>query len=1134
VGAIDALLVANRGEIAIRILRAAQDLGIQTVAVYSRDDADSLHVLRADEAIALPGVGPAAYLDAAELVAAAQRAECQAIHPGYGFVSENPAFARLCRDNGVIFVGPAPETLELFGDKTQARALAMEHAVPVLAGSTGPVTLDEAAAFMASLGDGRAVMLKAVAGGGGRGMRAVQRVEDLPAAYERCQSEAQHAFGSNAVFVEELLPRARHIEVQIIGDGRGGVAQLGERECSLQRRHQKLVEISPAPGLAEHTARELREAAVRIARAVSYANAGTFEFLVDDKRDTFAFIEANPRLQVEHTVTEEVTGVDIVATQLAIAAGASVADLGLDAPITSRGMAVQLRVNAEALGPDGALLPATGTLTAFDVPSGPGIRVDTHGYTGYPINPRFDSLLAKVIAWTPQPSLEDVLLRARRALREFRVDGVNTNLPFLQALLADERVAAGEWFTSLVEDHLEELLAATGAADDRAGGVRLNAADPDRPGRAGAVIDQVDPLAVLIHGKTRVSAAEAASAAPMPWTGEGADAAAHAGLVVIDSPLQGTIVTVDVAEGDLVASGQQVLVMEAMKMEHVVTAPAGGTVQAIGVAVGDTLLAGQPMISITAASTGELQATVSEQADLDATRPDLADVLERHEMGLDHRRPDAVARRRATGQRTARENIDDLCDPGSFVEYGPLTIAAQRARRSLPDLIANTPADGLPMGFATVNADLVGPERARCAVVAYDYTVLAGTQGAMNHIKKDRIFELAAQSRVPVVLFAEGGGGRSGDTDRSIGGRVLAFHLFARLSGLVPLVGITSGRCFAGNACLLGCCDVVIATADSTIGMGGPAMIEGGGLGVFRPEEVGPMSVQVPDGVVDIPVADEAAAVAAAKQYLSYFQGPLSEWECADQRKLRWVVPENRLRVYDVRSAIDLLADTGSVLEIRRYFAPGVVTSLARVEGRPLGIVANNPAHLGGAIDSDGADKATRFLQLCDAFGLPVLYLCDTPGIMVGPEAEKTALVRHACRMFVTGANLTVPFCTIVLRKAYGLGAPAMAGGSLSTPFFTVAWPTGEFGGMGIEGAVKLGYRKELAAITDTQERRRKFDEMVAQMYERGKAINSATGFHIDDVIDPADSRRWITLVLDAQHGIEPLPAKRRPNVDAW
>jgi acetyl-CoA carboxylase carboxyltransferase component len=566
----------------------------------------------------------------------------------------------------------------------------------------------------------------------------------------------------------------------------------------------------------------------------------------------------------------------------------------------------------------------------------------------------------------------------------------------------------------------------------------------------------------------------------------------------------------------------------------VVSAPVSGTVRAVGVTAGDTLVAGHPMVTIEPAETGAAGPAVAAELDLDAVRPDLAAVLDRHDRGLDHRRPGAVARRRATGQRTARENIDDLVDPGSFVEYGPLAIAAQRARRSLDDLIDNTPADGLPAGFATVNGAVFGREQARCAVVAYDYTVLAGTQGTVNHIKKDRIFELAEQARTPVVLFAEGGGGRSGDTDRGVGFKVMAFHLFARLSGLVPLVGIASGRCFAGNACLLGCCDVVIATADSTIGMGGPAMIEGGGLGVFRPEEVGPMSVQVPDGVVDIPVADEAEAVAVARTYLSYFQGALPAWDCADQRELRWVVPENRLRAYDVHRAVELLADRDSVLEIRRHFGVGVVTALARVEGRPLGIIANNPLHLGGAIDSDGADKATRFMQLCDAFGLPVLYLCDTPGIMVGPEAEKTALVRHASRMFVTGANLTVPFFTIVLRKAYGLGAPAMAGGARSVPFFMTAWPTGEFGGMGIEGAVKLGFRKELAAISDTGDRRQRFEEMVAAQYERGRAINTAPGFHIDDVIDPADSRRWITLAMDAARGLARNPAKRRPNIDTW
>ncbi|MCZ6545624.1 MAG: carbamoyl-phosphate synthase large subunit, partial [Chloroflexi bacterium] len=430
-----------------------------------------------------------------------------------------------------------------------------------------------------------------------------------------------------------------------------------------------------------------------------------------------------------------------------------------------------------------------------------------------------------------------------------------------------------------------------------------------------------------------------------------------------------------------------------------------------------------------------------------------------------------------------------------------------------------------------------------------DYTVLAGTQGALNHPKTDRMLELAEKWRNPVVFYTEGGGGRAGTGGRRAGGRgttdfpdvgggrpldTPTFTTMGRLSGLVPLVGITSGYCFAGNAALLGCCDVIIATANSNIGMGGPAMIEGGNLGVFHPTEVGPMSVQVPNGVVDIAVEDEAEATSVAKQYLSYFQGPLQEWECPDQRLLRRIVPENRLRVYDVREVIEGLADTGSVLELRRHFGLGMVTSFIRVEGKPIGVLANNPNHLAGAIDSDGSDKAARFMQLCDAFDIPILVLCDTPGMMVGPEVEKTALVRHCCRLFVTGANLTVPHFTIVLRKAYGLGAQAMAGGGFKEPMFAVAWPTGEFGGMGLEGQVKLGYRNELAAMDDPHERARRFEELVERAYDRGRAINSGVSFGVDDVIDPADSRRWISNALRSVPKRERRLEKKRRNVDTW
>ncbi|MGI9591354.1 MAG: carboxyl transferase domain-containing protein, partial [Myxococcota bacterium] len=602
------------------------------------------------------------------------------------------------------------------------------------------------------------------------------------------------------------------------------------------------------------------------------------------------------------------------------------------------------------------------------------------------------------------------------------------------------------------------------------------------------------------------------------------------------APVQGTVVAIEVAPGATVRAGQPLLVMEAMKMEHVIVADRGGIVRALAVATGDTVFEGHPLLFVEASEVEGAYQGAQETVDLDRIRPDLAEVQERLAIGLDAQRPDAVARRRKTDQRTARENIEDLCDADSFAEYGAVVIAAQRRRRSVEDLIRSTPADGLVAGIGTVNADRFGPDASRCVVLSYDYTVLAGTQGLQNHRKKDRMFELAEQWKLPLVIFTEGGGGRPGDTDGAgvAGLDCMAFHFFGRLSGLVPLVGINSGRCFAGNAALLGCCDVVIATADSNIGMGGPAMIEGGGLGVFRPEEVGPMDVQVPNGVVDLPVEDEAEAVAVARRYLAYFQGPLDDWECADQRLLRSAIPENRLRIYDVRLVIETLADAGSVLELRRGFGHGMVTALARFEGRPVGIVANDPTHLAGAIDTPGADKASRFMQLCDAFDLPILFLCDTPGIMVGPESEKTALVRHASRMFVTGASLSVPFFTIVLRKGYGLGAQAMAGGSFRAPIFTIAWPTGEFGGMGLEGAVKLGFRKELEAERDPERRRTLYEEMVARMYEHGKALNMASHFEIDEVIDPADSRRWVMGALRAAPPPAPRAGKKRPCIDTW
>ena len=600
--------------------------------------------------------------------------------------------------------------------------------------------------------------------------------------------------------------------------------------------------------------------------------------------------------------------------------------------------------------------------------------------------------------------------------------------------------------------------------------------------------------------------------------------------ISVRAPFAGVVVSIG---GGHVTAGAPLIVLEAMKMEHEVLAETAGTIAELAVAVGDAVEEGQLLLRMTP---GESAAAVTpngagaDDAISVGEREDLRAVRERHEVGLDAARPEAVARRHGHGRRTARENLADLLDEGTFVEYGPLLFAAQEQRRSREELIARTPADGLVGGVGAIDGEA-------CVAMSYDYTVLAGTQGMRNHAKKDRLFDVAERRRLPVVLFAEGGGGRPGDVDMPIvaGLDCRAFELFAQLSGLVPLVGIASGYCFAGNAALLGCCDVVIATEDASIGMGGPAMIEGGGLGSFHPAEVGPIDVQHANGVVDLRAADDAEAVALARRYLSYFNGPATPGPVPDQELLREAIPEQRKRIYEIRGVIAGLFDEGSVLELRDGFGAGMVTALARLDGRPLGVIANNPAHLGGAIDADAADKAARFMQLCDAFELPIVLLCDTPGFMVGPSAERTATVRHFSRMFLAGANLSVPTGTIVLRKGYGLGAQAMAGGGFKAPLFTVAWPTSEFGAMGLEGAVRLGMRRELEAIEDEAERERVYEATVAAAYERGRGVNMAAYGEIDDVIDPADSRRWIaTLLEDGPTGWKARTGKKRAYVDAW
>lgn len=1067
------VLIANRGEVAVRIARALHALGIASVAVYAADDAASAHRAAADQSVALGAGGPAAYLDAARLIAIARAQGCDGLHPGYGFLSERADFARACADAGLRFIGPRPEQLALLGDKVQARALALRCGVPLLPGSQAAVTLEQAQAFWQAQG-GAAIVIKAVGGGGGRGMRAVQSAAELPAAYARCRSEALAAFGVAGLYVERLMAGARHIEVQVLGDGREVMA-LGERECTLQRRFQKLVEIAPSPSLPTPLRERIIASALAMARELAYEGLGTFEFLVDlvSSALPYVFIEANPRLQVEHTVTEEVTGVDLVQTQLALAAGLRLRAIGLDpdAPPAVQGYAIEWRVNAEASQAQDA--PGGGTISRFEPPGGPGIRVDTHGLAGAAPSPLYDPLLAKLIVHTRSADFAAALRRSQRALAEFRIEGIAHNLALLQALAARPEMLSQQVHTRWLESALPELLATA---------------------------------RIAAQGAESASGAQTKAQSPAPLP---------AGALA--APMAARLVQWSVAAGQSVAAGAELAVLEAMKMEHLLLAPHAGLVRALLTATGEQLAQGQPLLLLEAlAGAAPVIAQDGVTPDPGRIRADLQAVIARHALTLDAARPAAIAKRHAQGGRTARENIAALCDADSFVEYGALAIAAQTSRRSVQDLIANTPADGMVTGIGGVNGALFGPERSRAVVMAYDATVLAGTQGARNHAKTDRMLGIALAQKLPVLLFAEGGGGRPGDTDMPVvaGLHVRSFASYAALSGRVPVIGVAAGRCFAGNAALLGCSDVIIATRNSNIAMGGPAMVEGGGLGRYLPEQIGPSPVQHANGVIDLLVDDETAAVHAARHYLSFFQGRLPQWTAPEQGALRHLVPENRLRVYDTRAALTTLADAGSLLLLRSGFGLGVHTALARIEGRAVGLLANNPLHLGGAIDADAADKAARFMQLCNAHGLPLVALIDTPGFMVGPEVEARAQVRHVSRLFVSAAALRVAYFAVVLRKGYGLGAMAMSAGGFHAPVSTVSWPSGEFGAMGLEGAVRLGFRKELQALPEGAERDALFEQLLERQYANGQAMHMASTLEIDAVIDPADTRDWLARGL--------------------
>lgn len=1109
------ILIANRSEIACRLIRTYSLYpSIHTVALFTPSEKDATHVRLASASVALPGEGPRAYLDAVNIVNIAKKEGCWGIAPGYGFLSEDAGFVRICEENGIVFIGPSSEQLAQLGNKMSARSLAADIGIPVLDGTKTVVgrgsSITDVLAFGKSLGPGSKFILKAAAGGGGRGIRIIDDNTDKQAirlAYGACQREAHASFGNGSLFAERYLHGAKHIEVQLLGDGTGEVCHFWERECSLQRRNQKVVEIAPSHSITPGLRRAIIEAAVKLGNAVKLRSLATIEFLVDAATEGYYFMEANPRIQVEHTITEQINGIDLVDLQLQVALGRTLADLHItQEPPPPRLTSIQLRINAESFRQDGTAQPEVGTIRQGHFPTGAGVRVETalEGGRQYAVSPLFDSLLAKLIVTSS--SYESALRLARWAISETRIVGCRTNQPFLMALLDFQTVQDGKSNVLTIQENFEALYIATKQFED----------------------------ALRANGDRTLE--EATS--PVEDT---AKVERPAGSEELLAHLTGIVLSIKVSEGDKITVGQELVVLEAMKMEHSVRSAYNGTVAKVAVTQGQQVNASDALLFISPDNDSSSTNTndLVETEDPEKLRPELTELNERKAFLRYAGREQDVAKRHANGYLTGRENLDLLVDKDSFIEYGDLVVAAQRKRHPMSHLIARTSGDGIIVGWAKMNSHPV-------AVVIGDYLVLAGTQGKLHHQKLDRIFQSIIDHPAPLVLYAEGGGGRPGDTDSlSVSGlQTPSFALMGEVKARgIPSVAVVNGYCFAGSAAFLGTCDIIIATRggskdapsrkSTTIGMGGQAMIEGGGLGRFEHEHIGPIDVHVRSGGIDVLVDTEVEAAPLVRKIVALFTyphlPPAESPYTSDPLRLRTAVPplSSRRRAYDVRHVINLLLDDDSFIEFCPEWGLSVLTGFGRINGHAVAIIASNSSSpLGGAIDITSGAKVNRLLRLLIRLGgMHLLSLCDTPGFMVGPDFERSIEAHGAggtYRCFGDWFGNAQEFAVlggrilgVVLRNGFGLGAQAMLGGGSLNNSMCVAWPSGVFGGMGIEGAVRLGYRKELEAINDLEQRKKREQEMIDFMYSEGKAINVATVAEIDSVIDPATTRKWLEQMIE-------------------
>ncbi|MDH3678662.1 MAG: ATP-grasp domain-containing protein [Acidimicrobiia bacterium] len=1131
------VLVANRGEIAIRIARAASALGIESVAVYAPADAHSLHTRIASESCQLGDGDPiTAYLDIDALVAIASEAGCDSVHPGYGFLSENAEFAEACAAAGLTFIGPAPAALRLFGDKLAARALAHDLRIPTVPGSSSPLTdADEAARVAEEVG--YPVMVKAAAGGGGRGMRRVAEPAALAEGFEQCRREAEAAFGDGAVFLEKLIDRPRHVEVQILADGDGTVIHLHERDCSIQQRNQKVIEIAPAPGLDAGLRERLLADAVKLVAEAGYANAGTVEFLVAPEQGAHYFIECNPRIQVEHTVTEQITGVDLVEAQFHLAGGATLGSLGLsdqEAVGPPRGHAVQARVVARGAG----------TITGYKEPSGAGVRVDASGYVGYAPPPQFDPLLAKVIVTAgPMASYASAIGRTRTALGDFHVAGLPTNLPQLLAILAHTDVIAGDARTTLLSEAPELV-------DGGSGG---NGATVAVEGALGLLEQQATAL--------RPGLGLGPAAAPVTETGP----AAAGGLVASDgqqavaSPLGATVVEVRVEAGDTVGVGDTLLVISAMKMETEITAPCPGTVSDVqDLAVGDTVAAGQVVAVLAPAATN---GSGPSPADGENTwGPTLQEITTLRRLADERLAPESdepgVVRQRNRGKLDCRQRIALLLDEGSFREVG--SVAGFASYDNAGDIVAFTPANHVG-GSGTI-------EQRTVIVCADDFTSRGGHADGAIGAKSFHLDRLSVELGVPSIRLLDGssGGGsvaamvpeqkKEGESTAKEssgaikagrprvaggGGSFLPGHLgsteYAEQLTTVPVVNMLLGSVVGIGAAkaVLGHFSVMVRDIAQLFVAGPPVVSHAMGYDISK-EDLGDWRIHCRNGSVDNLAETEEEAAAMTRRFLSYL--PSSVYEAppvvsprADdppdrvEEELFTLIPRKRTTTFDVRRAIELMADKGSFFEIGPLWGTDQVTGFVRFNGYPMGVIASDSRHAnGGALTADGCDKLTRHLDLCDLFHLPVLNLCDNPGFAVGLEHEIASTIRKGGEWMVAFAQTTVPIFTVLLRRSFGV-----AGNNYATPrrepSVRVVWPAADVGGIPPEGGIEAAYKRQLAEADDPVALRA---ELEARIESARGPLGPLSRFQMEEMIDPRETRAYICEWAPNAHKLAAQPAR--------